>query len=294
MCKRDRFRIEEGADDNAVTIDSAGKVRIGTSAPSLHFDDGNGTPSTDTFVLNNNSGSSTFDIWEGDNEVSVLVIEDQNVANALYIDGGSNAGNIGMGTSSPSVPLHVFRDAGVTAAGLFERTGGSTAGRRMLHLRNNGVPLFRLEDTSQPLIWDFRLINGGFAANWTGASGAEMVVENNGTMTIKGTYETTSSRTVKRDISALDEATVLAKLEELPVHEWSYKSSPETRRVGPMAEDFHAVFRLGSDDKHLAPTDVAGVSLAAVKALKKENEAKDQRITELEARLTRLERKLSE
>jgi len=39
------------------------------------------------------------------------------------------------------------------------------------------------------------------------------------------------------------------------------------RHMGPMAQDFAAVFGLGEDERHIAPLDVAGVSLAALQAL---------------------------
>jgi hypothetical protein len=196
----------------------------------------------------------------------------------MFVD---SSGDVGIGTNSPSLPLHVFRDSGVTAAGIFERSGGSVAGRRMLHLKNNGVPLFRLEDTSQPLIWDFRLISGGFAANWTGASGAEMVMENNGDMTIKGSYLTASSRDIKRQIEEIDGKTILLKLDKLGIHEWSYKSRPNVRHIGPMAEEFYATFEFGPDDKYISSANAAGLALAAAKALKEQND-------ELRAELTNL------
>jgi chromosome segregation ATPase len=63
-----------------------------------------------------------------------------------------------------------------------------------------------------------------------------------------------------------------------------------------MAQDFHAAFGLGSDDRHIADIDEGGVALAAIQGLnqKVENqqsqlEQKDAEINELKARLEKLE-----
>ena len=65
----------------------------------------------------------------------------------------------------------------------------------------------------------------------------------------------------------------------------SVKSKPGHR----WAEDFAAAFRLGSDDRHIAPADMAGIALAAIKALREENEALKMSNTRLTERLDRLE-----
>jgi hypothetical protein len=94
-----------------------------------------------------------------------------------------------------------------------------------------------------------------------------------------------SSRTIKQEIEELSPANVLEKLEALEVKEWSYKKAPGQRRIGPMSEDFHALFGLGPDDKHISSTDMAGVALAAIKAVKEENDDLRQRLDRLEAQL---------
>ncbi len=49
------------------------------------------------------------------------------------------------------------------------------------------------------------------------------------------------------------------------------------RHLGPMAEDFYGAFKLGTGNTSIGVQDLAGVSLAAVKAL-------DERTAELQAR----------
>lgn len=40
-----------------------------------------------------------------------------------------------------------------------------------------------------------------------------------------------------------------------------------TPHLGPMAQDFHAAFNVGMDDKHMATVDEEGVALAAIQGL---------------------------
>jgi hypothetical protein len=63
--------------------------------------------------------------------------------------------------------------------------------------------------------------------------------------------------------------------------------------MGPVAQDFHAAFGLGSDDKGISTVDADGVALAAIQALNRKVEEKDARIRELEQRMERLERLLN-
>ena len=92
----------------------------------------------------------------------------------------------------------------------------------------------------------------------------------NGDLQIPGQLITGSSREIKTDIRKPGYASILDKVESLDIPQWSYKTSPESRHIGPIAEDFFALFGLGVNNKTISPIDVAGVALAAVKALKAE------------------------
>ena len=61
-----------------------------------------------------------------------------------------------------------------------------------------------------------------------------------------------------------------------------------TPHVGPMAQDFHAAFGLGTDERHIATVDADGVALAAIQGLNQKLEEKlEQKQTEItELRLT--------
>ncbi|MEU0895722.1 tetratricopeptide repeat protein [Streptomyces massasporeus] len=60
---------------------------------------------------------------------------------------------------------------------------------------------------------------------------------------------------------------VLRAVAQLPVSTWSYRGEEDVRHLGPMAQDWHAAFGLGADDKTIHPIDVNGVSVVAVQAL---------------------------
>lgn len=52
---------------------------------------------------------------------------------------------------------------------------------------------------------------------------------------------------------------------------WNYTSDdPASRHIGPMAQDFAAIFGVGTDDRHIHPLDGQGVALAAIQGLSAE------------------------
>lgn len=76
----------------------------------------------------------------------------------------------------------------------------------------------------------------------------------------------------------------------LPIARWNYKhDSADTPHLGPVAQDFHQAFGLGADDKHIATVDADGVALAAIQALKAENESLKKQNAAILKRLEALE-----
>jgi hypothetical protein len=116
----------------------------------------------------------------------------------------------------------------------------------------------------------------------------------NGTTWVNG-----SDRNIKEGFAEIDTSTILNKVSALPITEWNYKAEPNgTRHLGPVAQDFHEAFGLnGSDDTHIATIDESGVALAAIQGLNQKLEQrleqKETEITELKARLDKLEQLLN-
>ncbi|MEE8170742.1 MAG: tail fiber domain-containing protein, partial [Phycisphaerae bacterium] len=107
-----------------------------------------------------------------------------------------------------------------------------------------------------------------------------------------------SDRNAKENFEKVDSREILERLAAMPIETWTYRGQDDSiRHIGPMAQDFHAAFGVGPDDKHIGTMDADGVALAAIQGLlhvvrdkEKEIAALQARTGDLEARLTRLER----
>lgn len=111
-------------------------------------------------------------------------------------------------------------------------------------------------------------------------------------------FNPTSDRNAKENFSPVDAAEVLARVAAMPILRWNFKSDTGTTHIGPMAQDFHAAFGVGPDDKHIATVDADGVALAAIQALARQNAelrstnaALQKRLDDLAERLRALEAK---
>lgn len=116
-------------------------------------------------------------------------------------------------------------------------------------------------------------------------------------LSIGGTWVNASDRNQKENFAAVNSSELLEKIAELPIKSWNYKNeSEEVRHIGPVAQDFRALFGVGSDDKHISTIDPAGIALAGIKALVEKNKKLEdshallmQEIKQLQERLKQLE-----
>ncbi len=104
-----------------------------------------------------------------------------------------------------------------------------------------------------------------------------------------------SDKSKKENFADVDTRDILRKVEALPITTWNFKDSdPTVRRMGPMAQDFHAAFGLnGADDKTISLVDGQGVALAAIQGLAAELKDRDTTIADLKSKLTASESKLA-
>ena len=117
-------------------------------------------------------------------------------------------------------------------------------------------------------------------------------------------WSAVSDRNRKENFATVDGEDVLLRLRSVPVSTWNYLSQARSiRHMGPMAQDFAAAFGLGESNLLINSLDIDGVNLAGVqalaartdqlrtqvRALSDENAALRGRVTELEARLQRIE-----
>lgn len=289
------FTVTGSAPSNSIFVDSSGRLGLRTSTPvlDLHI----ATSNTPAIRLEqNNSGGFTAQTWDVAGNEANFFVRDVTGGSRLpfRIRPGaptssidiSATGNVGIGTASPSAKLHVTGSDGTTEA-LVSETSGTAASRTIMQLSNNGDVKLNFSNTSAGANWE--LIGGTtFIVNRGGSGVNEMIVNSGGNVTIAGTLTQNSDRTTKTDINPVDPQTVLAKVVELPISTWR-KIGDSSTHLGPMSQDFAAAFGLGEDNRHIAPIDLAGVSLAAIKALQGEIAAKDVEIAALKQRLESLE-----
>lgn len=113
----------------------------------------------------------------------------------------------------------------------------------------------------------------------TGAEEAGCQILN--TTNVWSCFSDRDQKTNFRDVDGLD---VLAKLESVPIQYWTVKDIEDAPpHMGPMAQDFYAVFGLGDSDKTIATIDLDGVSLAAIKGLHEIAKEQEARLAAIEA-----------
>jgi hypothetical protein len=107
-----------------------------------------------------------------------------------------------------------------------------------------------------------------------------------------GSWADLSDREAKTGFAWVNARELLELVARLPISTWSYKTeSNSPRHIGPVAQDFHSAFGLGSDDKHIATVDADGVALAAIQGL---NQKLQDTVNQKDARLAALEDDVAE
>ncbi len=97
-----------------------------------------------------------------------------------------------------------------------------------------------------------------------------------------GSWSSVSDRAVKRNVKRVEPLSILEHLAGVPISTWNYESQdPSIRHVGPMAQDFHAAFGVGENERFIATIDADGVALAAIQGLHQLVQEKDCRLVQM-------------
>jgi len=193
-----------------------------------------------------------------------------------YFEGGFTV-NTGQGT------VVIEAAASVDVVPDMVASGGGLSG----HMRfRNGFEIWpNLAGTAGGYL-DVRNLSGAQTIWMSGTNGVIMA----------SSFNQTSDRNVKENFTTVDPQQVLARVAALPLTEWNFKLDTSTRHIGPMAQDFHAAFGVGTDDKHIATVDEEGVALAAIQGLNQkleaETKAKDVQIEALKQTVAELQKRV--
>ncbi|MBI5478639.1 MAG: tail fiber domain-containing protein [Deltaproteobacteria bacterium] len=136
------------------------------------------------------------------------------------------------------------------------------------------------------------------ATDWVDlrVNGSDLIATSAGATLTGGTWTNGSDRDRKEGLREVDPRDVLTRVAALPVTTWRYRGEgAEVRHMGPMAQDFHAAFGLGRDERTIPTVDADGVALAAIQGLhqvdgelRAENETLRARVRGLEQRVAQL------
>ena len=195
------------------------------------------------------------------------------------------SGNVGIGTTNPLATLHVNGTVAWGNSRLIPDQGGAIELGAGLATGNYVVG-------AKPYI-DFHYNTGAaqdFNVRLVNDTNAQLRLV--GSLVVTGVIAPSSDRDAKRDFAPVDAASVLEKVARLPIQSWAYHEAPDTRHIGPAAQDFHAAFGLGGDDRRIATVDADGVALAAIQGLHGKLAEREREIRELRQRLERLEKLL--
>jgi hypothetical protein len=195
-------------------------------------------------------------------------------------------GNFGIGTTNPVRLLQVGDDSVTGSTGMM-RFGSRTSNPIGGANRSWDIGVPQLGDIVTNGSYDFVINDATQNSNcvvvaWqSGYVGIGNVNPTNKLMVVNArcdgnSWISASDRNLKQDFASVDSLDVLSKVTSMQVQSWSYKSQPQEKHVGPVAQDFYSAFGLGADDKSIATVDESGVALAAIQGLNQKLELKLQ------------------
>ncbi len=184
-------------------------------------------------------------------------------------------GNVGIGTDTPMVPLHIRTDAET----LPEMITGGIGFENTLHSLNSLFYLAKMDYGYVGLE-----VNNNFVMAWAEYGDAHLA----------GTLYESSDISLKEDITPMNMSLQkIARLQGVE-YNWKDKKRGDKRQIGLIAQDVEKEFPEVVSTDHEGKKAIAYQKLVvplieSVKALKAENESLTLKLAELEKRIARLE-----
>ena len=253
-----------------VRQDSAGEVGVGTSAPATKLHVAGAKPA---IRLDDTSGS--FGTWDLQSFAGNVRWIDQSSGNAvlelhsgapfesLYVD---DNGFVGLGTNLPIAPLDVLSDTPLLA---LEETDEAGATLFLRAETEGGQRLLTLGGQESPSLLTLN--------------------EDTGTVEVHGDMRIGSSRKLKERIEPLSSESALEILADLEPVTFYYRTDPEDRHVGFIAEDVPDLVAT-PERATLSPMDMVAVVTRALQEQQAFVRRQALAIETLQARLDELER----
>jgi site-specific recombinase XerD len=250
---------------------STGYVGIGTTSPGavLQLQSPAGGAYSPVLAIREGANPTygfTFkqdDLTTGDLELDRV---NANVSTAMMTF-QRNTGNVGINTTTPSYPLDI-EAAGNSTATIYANGNSNTSWVGTATIFGNASQGFIGGQVSST----YWVGVGGYSSQSNGVGVYGSAPNNRDFMGSHGEYTNGaawtngSSRVLKENFTNLDSQAILGKILQLPITEWNYISAPGDNFIGPMAEDFSSVFKLG-DTTGIDTVSPAAIALIGVKAL---------------------------
>lgn len=270
-------KLPDGRLSANVALLNANQTFTGANTfPSLSISDGTHTLSA--------SLGSRYSFFGNDSQHLAITAGGQDKQNLLLTTNGAVV--IGSATPPSDGILSINGTTHLNDNDIYLR-GGSDQNHGLGWYGGSGsTKIFPGSSLDGPVLYGYT--GGGLGTSFGGKNYA-MSWNFAGVCTARTLFSNASDRNLKENFKPIDAKGVLAKVTAMPITEWNYKSEGvETRHVGPVAQDFHASFNLGTDDKHISTVDEGGVALAAIKGLHEVVQEKDQEIQSLKRDLQEL------
>lgn len=188
---------------------------------------------------------------------------------SIYYGGGVVIGGSIGPISSPQGALHIAAKGTAIVIGPTSMAAGETAALLFKDMDNSTPPIaIQYADNGNPTLY---VVGGNFSIGVANPANP-FELSNGAYCSSAGVWTNASDRNKKEHFESVDGSVILEQLERLPIRKWRFKGDKEgITHIGPISQEFHAIFGVGNDTLSISTVDPSGIALAAIKQLHKES-----------------------